>query len=159
MATAPGWITFDKISGTGNATVQVKATENMYPSIRSGSFSVKTTDEKIEKIIQVQQDPVKTIVTIAVTVEHDSMSSPSEGWWEANYTITATADGPVSSDVTIIVRLDEDAANYGVTIYSGDSSGSNESIILGNAYGDFSDGFDIVSHSPISDLYHNYVVQ
>lgn len=159
MATAPSWITFDKISGTGNATVQVKAAENMYPSIRSGSFSVKTTDEKIERIVQVQQDPVKTTVTITVTAEHGSISSPSEGWWEANYTITATADGPVSSDVTITVRLDEDSSNHDVTIYSGDSSGSNESIILGNAYGIFSDGFDIVSHSPYSDLYHNYVVQ
>lgn len=159
MTTAPSWITFDKISGTGNATIQVRATENMLTSLRTGSFSVKTTDEKIEKIIQVQQNPVKTTVTITVTVEHRSIGSPSEGWWEAEYTITATADGPVSSDVTITVRLDGDASNYAVTINSGDSSGSNESIILGNSSGIFSNGFDIVSQSPYSDLYHNYVVQ
>lgn len=159
MATAPSWITFDKISGTGNTTVQIKATENMLTSLRTGSFSVKTTDEKVEKVVQVQQNPVKTTVTITITVEHSSMGSPSAGWWEAEYTVTATADSPVSSDVTITVKLDEHPLiNHSVTIYSGDSSGTNNSI-LGNNSGDFSDGFDIVSHSPYSDLYHNYVVQ
>ena len=160
MATAPSWITFDKISGTGNATVQVKAIGNMFTGLRTGSFSVKTTDEKIERIVKVQQDPFKTTVTTTVTVEHSSMGSPSEGWFEAQYTIRAKANGPVYSDVTITVKLDADTSfNHGVTIPKGDSSASEDNIILGNSSGMFSDRFDIVSYSPHSDLYHDYVVK
>lgn len=158
MATAPSWITFDKISGTGNATVQVKAVENIHPFFRESSFSVKTVDGKIEKVIKVLQNPLKTPITITITVEHNSMGSPSEGWFEAQYTITAEADAPVTSGVTITVRLHESSRNSSVTIPSG-TSGNTAEEIIGNNSGSFSDTFDIVSHTPYSDLYHNYIVQ
>lgn len=157
MATAPSWITFDKISGTGNATIQIQADENAAASLRQGSFSVRTVDGKIERVVEVTQYPVKTNITINVSASHTTPENPGTGVWESNYTLSASCNAAPSSDVTVTVRInsDEGRVTGTVTVRSGETTGSG-TVHAENTSGMFDNSITIVACNPESDLYHNY---
>lgn len=159
MATAPSWITFDKISGTGNATVKVQAAGNMFPSIRSGSFSVKTTDNSVTREVSVSQNPLKTDVTINLQLTVQDHGSPSgDGYNEYEYRVMAVANSTVRSNITVRFTLGATGStSYSVVIPNG-YSGSDEISIYDMKQGSGQENYNasILSLSPIEDTYHTY---
>ncbi|MBT32425.1 MAG: hypothetical protein CMO01_22405 [Thalassobius sp.] len=85
VSTQVSWISFSKINGTGNATVQVKVQINNSVTERKGTVIVNTENESDTILIEQQGQPI-TLVASPSTFEIDKRSQSIEVQVVANTT-------------------------------------------------------------------------
>lgn len=89
----PDWISVDKVSGEGNATIQISVAENNTTSEKSGILTIATDDGVTSKTIHVKQG-AKTVEYGDATLEYgyavgtQSISFTTDG----NWSLTKDAD-------------------------------------------------------------------
>lgn len=155
------WVTADKESGSGSHDIELSIKENSGDTPREALVTVRSTDgTNIVKTVNLTQLQARIANVVQVTVTHYEMGSPSEGWYEAEYTINAEAQHPVETDLEIGVKLASDSHDTirTLTIEKGNTAVFNQDIILGNSTGSWSDNYSILSISTYQDDYYNYEV-
>lgn len=154
------WITADKNSGSGSSDIELSIGENSGDTPREALVTVRSTDgTNIVRTINLTQLQARIFNTVQITVTYDDMGSPYEGWYEAQYYITAEAQYPVETDLEIGVKLASDSSRVRtITIEKGNTSPAAYEDILGNSTGSWSDGYSVSSVSTTQDDYYYYEV-
>lgn len=108
----PDWITLDKTSGTGNASLQATVTENNTTSERRGEITVTTDDDVVSRTIQVRQE-AKNVEYADATLEFNytagtqSVSFTTDGNWsltqDADWFSVDRTSGSGSATLTVTV--------------------------------------------------------
>lgn len=155
------WITADKNSGSGSSDIELSIGENSGDTPREALVTVRSTDgTNIVRTINLTQLQARITNGIQITVTYDDMGSSSEGWYEAQYYITAEAQHPVETTLEIGVKLSSDphSTAWTLTIEKGNTFAYADGIILGNSTGSWSDSYYVSSVSTYQDDYYNYEV-
>lgn len=156
------WITADKNSGSGSSDITLSIEKNSGDTPREVLVTVRSTDgTNIVRTVNLTQLQARIPNIIQITVTYIDMGSPSEGWYEAEYSITAEAQHPVGTTLEIGVKLASDSLDRAktITIEKGHTAPSEiYEDILGNSTGSWSDGYSVASVSTYQDDYYNYEV-
>lgn len=133
MATAPSWITFDKISGSGGAPEEVSVTaEELSESYRSGTIEV-TAGNTSKSVRVLQRKPVVTDIYFIQTL------SSGEQQWGVNISSFAYIEGyygdiPQYVEIPLSSKTGE-SQNIEIPLSSGDFSVEDYTFTLPAAYG------------------------
>ena len=109
----PDWISLDKTSGSGNATLQATTTENNTTVERRGEITVTTDDDVVSRTIQVRQEAKNVEYADAVlefnyNESSQSISFVTDGHWsltkDADWFSTDRTSGSGSATLTITVE-------------------------------------------------------
>ena len=155
------WVTSNKESGSGTYDIELSIEKNSGDTPREALVTVRSTDgTNIVRTINLTQLQARIANVVQVTVTYNDIGSPSEGWYEAEYSIEVNAQYPVDTELKIDIRLASDSLGRSrtLTIPKGKSFTSMDNEILGNSTGSWSDGYTVVSVSTYQDDYYNYEV-
>lgn len=135
MATAPSWITFDKISGSGGTPEEVSVTaEELSGSYRSGTIEV-TAGNTSKSVRVLQRRPVVTDIYFIQTL------SSGEQQWGVSISSFAYIEGyygdiPQYVEIPLSSKTGE-SQNIEVPLSNGDSSVEDYLFTLPAAYGPY----------------------
>lgn len=93
VTSKPEWVSIDKSSGEGNATIKVSTTENNTTSERSGKIIISTDDGVISKTISVKQEAkVVDYGDASLNFNYNASSQSISFTTDGNWSLTKNAE-------------------------------------------------------------------